>query len=345
MAFDSIDINNFRSIENLRISNFKQINLITGRNNCGKTTMLEAMFLIAGMSNPQLPVTIQHFRDLIPASDDSLNIIFRNLNFDQFPHIHAVLDGTKRELVIKPKYSIPNNPTIINSGKISNNVHTVNGLSLEFNDGNSKTNFVSEISLSNNTFKISDNYKEKHRCSFHLSKFAATMLPQQLEKIIINKQMNAVIDVLKEIDNKIAGIFMGGGNGIIYADIGLDKLPPINIMGDGIRKILYLIAATLDMQGGGVLLIDEIENGLHYSALNTLWKALLKASEIYNVQLFATTHSNECIAALNSAYKETYQNDDKIRIFRIEKQENRHTAFEYSSEMIDSGIDNNIEMR
>jgi AAA15 family ATPase/GTPase len=344
MAFDSIDINNFRSIENLRVSNFKQINLITGRNNCGKTTMLEAMFLIAGMSNPQLPVTIHNFRDLIPTSDNNFNVIFRNLNFDQPPHIHAVLGNTKRDLVIKPKYSIRNNMTIINSGKINSNSNTVNGLSLEFNDGNSKTNFVSEISLSNNTFKISDNYKEKLPCTFHSPQIDPAMLPQQMERIIVNKQINTIIDVLKEIDSKIAGVFMGGNNGVIYADIGLDKLLPINIMGDGIRRILYFITATLDMQGG-VLLIDEIENGLHYSALNTLWKALLKTSEIYNVQLFATTHSNECIAALNSVYKENSNNVDKIRIFRIEKQENRHTAFEYSSEMIDSGIDNNIEMR
>jgi len=84
---------------------------------------------------------------------------------------------------------------------------------------------------------------------------------------------------------------------------------------------------------------------LHYSTLKILWRALLKALEVYHVQLFATTHSNECIAAMNSSYKETNQESDNIRLYRIERQENNHQVFEYPPDMIASGIDNNIEMR
>jgi AAA15 family ATPase/GTPase len=168
-------------------------------------------------------------------------------------------------------------------------------------------------------------------------------LPQRMEKLLVNKQMDRIIESLREIDNKITDIRMGAG-GIIYADVGLDKMLPINIMGDGIRRILSIIAAVSDMQGG-VLLVDEIENGLHYSSLKILWKALLKALEVYNVQLFATTHSNECIAALASLYDESINHSDNIRLYRIEKQETSHQVFEYSPEMIASGINSSIEMR
>ncbi|MDR1074512.1 MAG: AAA family ATPase, partial [Treponema sp.] len=64
MKYSAINITNFRSIAELNLENFKQVNLITGRNNCGKTTALEALFLISGMSNPELPVKINNFRDL-----------------------------------------------------------------------------------------------------------------------------------------------------------------------------------------------------------------------------------------------------------------------------------------
>jgi AAA15 family ATPase/GTPase len=104
MKYSTIKNTNFRSIAELNLENFKQINLITGRNNCGKTTVLEALFLISGMSNPQLPVTINNFRDLALTSDDNFNFIFHNLDFEQEPQISTLLDGTKRRLVIKPKY-------------------------------------------------------------------------------------------------------------------------------------------------------------------------------------------------------------------------------------------------
>jgi AAA15 family ATPase/GTPase len=353
MKYSSTQITNFRSIADLRLENFKQINLITGRNNCGKTTVLEALFQISGMSNPQLPVTINNFRDLALTSDDNFNLIFHNLDFNQEPRISAILDGSKRDLTIKPKYAQYNEKNI-NNDKISlitNNRTTTNtdvfsiveGLILEFKDGKKNETFTSEISLLAGGVKIDNQYKERLKCSFHSPQLYMTMLPQRIEKLLINKQMDGVIEALKEIDPKVTDIRMGAA-GVIYTDVGFDKLLPINMMGDGIRKILSILAAVSDMQGG-ILLIDEIENGLHYSTLKILWKALLKAVEVYQVQLFATTHSNECIGALASSHEDGDIKSDSIRLYRIEKQENRHRAFEYSPEMIASGIDNNIEMR
>jgi AAA15 family ATPase/GTPase len=349
-----MNITNFRSIAELHLGNFKQVNLITGRNNCGKTTVLEALFLISGMSNPQLPVTINNFRDLALTSDDNFNFIFHNLDFRQEPQISALLDGSKRNLVIKPKYAAQSNEKIINTEKINlitentitanaDDVPAVNGLSLEFNNGKNENNFISEISLSEGRAKITNLYKERLICSFHSPQLAMTLLPQRIEKLLVNKQMDGVIAALQEIDPKIIDIRMGA-TGIIYVDIGLEKLLPINIMGDGIRRIFSILAAVSDMQGG-ILLIDEIENGLHYSTLKTLWKSLLKALEVYHVQLFATTHSNECISALASSHDKIDKKFDNIRLYRIEKQGNKHQAFEYPSEMISAGIDGNIEMR
>jgi AAA15 family ATPase/GTPase len=266
MRYNSIQITNFRSISDLRIENCKQINLITGRNNCGKTTVLEALFQISGMSNPQLPIAINNFRDLHLTSDDNFNFIFHNLDFNQEPHISAVLDGIKRDLMIKPKYA-QYNEKIINSDKIklfadnktttnTDAFSTVDGLVLEFKNGKNNETFISEISLLDESVKINNQYKEKLKCSFHSPQLYMTMLPQRIEKLLVNKQMDGVIEALKEIDSKITDIRMGAA-GVIYTDIGLDKLLPINIMGDGIRRILSILTAVSDMQGG-VLLMDYI---------------------------------------------------------------------------------------
>jgi AAA15 family ATPase/GTPase len=91
----------------------------------------------------------------------------------------------------------------------------------------------------------------------------------------------------------------------------------------------------------GILLIDEIENGFHFSSLKVLWKALLKTSKAYDVQIFATTHSYECIAALSEESK----GEEDIRLYRIEKKNGHHKALTYSSEMVRSGIENRFEVR
>jgi AAA15 family ATPase/GTPase len=349
MQYSTINITNFRSVAELKIENFKQVNLITGRNNCGKTTVLEALFLISGMSNPQLPVMINNFRDLNLNSDDNFNFIFHNLDFEQEPQIIALLDGAKRSLAIRPKYAVHYNSTKkINSiaDNITANagiVPAASGLFLEFNDGKTDGNFVSEISLSEGGIKAANQYKEILPCYFHCPQLSMAFFPQSIERLISNKQMDGVIAALREIDPRITDIRMGA-MGMIYVDIGLKKLLPINIMGDGIRRIFSILAAVSNVEGG-VLFIDEIENGLHYSTLEILWKSLLKALEVYHVQLFAATHSNECIGALASLYETTNKESDNIRLYRIEKQENKHRAFEYSPGMISSGIDSNIEMR
>ena len=119
MKYSSIHIKNFRAIDMLDIHNFEQVNLITGRNNCGKTTLLEALFQISGMSNSQLPLTINSFRDLAPVSADNFNVFFHNLDFNQEPHISAMLDGSQRTLTIKPKYAAEYNNKVINTEKIN----------------------------------------------------------------------------------------------------------------------------------------------------------------------------------------------------------------------------------
>jgi len=352
MQFSSINITNFRSIEDLSIENLKRINLFSGRNNCGKTTILEALMQIAGMSNPHIPVSINNLRNLVLASDDGFRSLFHNLDLNQKPRINAILDGIKRSLILSPQYAAQNS-VITNSEKdnvlarnqtMSNDSERsdVCGLLLEFSEGENIESFSTEISISQNTIRYSNQYKEKLRCVFHNSQeYNMTMLPQRIENLLVDKQMNGIIEALKEIDPKITDIRIGAA-GLVYVDIGLQKLLPINIMGDGIRRILSILAIVYEARNG-VLLIDEIENGMHYSTLTILWKALLKALEIYNVQLFVSTHSYECIAALTSLF-DTIEKDT-VHLYRIEKNANKHRAFEYEPEIINAGIDNHIEMR
>ena len=99
---EQIKIENFRGLDNLEISNFGQINLFVGKNNCGKSSILESVFLSAGMSNPLLPANVNNFRGLNKSVND-LKYIFHKLKFDKFPVFAIRTDeNIERKLEIHP---------------------------------------------------------------------------------------------------------------------------------------------------------------------------------------------------------------------------------------------------
>ncbi|MDE6494860.1 MAG: ATP-binding protein, partial [Duncaniella sp.] len=78
--FKSLDIKNFRGIQSAEIDGFERVNLFFGKNNCGKSTVLEALFLISGQSNPLLPLSVNSMRNYMRFSESDLNIEFFGLN-------------------------------------------------------------------------------------------------------------------------------------------------------------------------------------------------------------------------------------------------------------------------
>jgi len=357
MFFKHIEIHNFRSIESLKINNIKQVNLITGKNNCGKTSVLEAVFLLAGMSNPQLTVNIHAFRDLLLAADDDFSYLFKNFDFLKYPSIAGQLISHKRTLEIKAIYptfkeiskQISEKRGLLKEEFISNastsKKDSIEGLSFTFNINKNK-NFQTEIKLKQGEIKLSRDYKEKLNASFINPKTIMNDLDQRLDAILVRKDLGIIVNALKEIEPSLVDIRMGA-RGMVYADIGMDKLVPINIMGDGIRRILAILAAMSERKNG-ILLIDEIENGLHFSTLFVLWKAVLKTAFDNNVQLFITTHSYECIEAVTRIYKDNTLNLEKdfITLFRIERNnKDQHLSFQYETDTLLAGIEKEFEVR
>lgn len=87
--FRTLQIKDFRGISSAEIDGFKQINLFFGKNNCGKSTILEALFLITGQSNPVLPLSVNTMRNYRKYAEDDLNIEFYNLNSENKIQISA----------------------------------------------------------------------------------------------------------------------------------------------------------------------------------------------------------------------------------------------------------------
>ena len=93
---------------------------------------------------------------------------------------------------------------------------------------------------------------------------------------------------------------------------------PIGSMGDGISRILGLTLALINAKNG-VLLVDEIDTGLHFSAMSDMWKLLYETAKRLNVQVFATTHSRDCWESLAEIAETEDSSENDIVIHRIEK--------------------------
>lgn len=352
MRYNTFTIKNFRGIEELILEDLKIINLLVGRNNCGKTSVLEAFFLLSGMSNPQLPVNIHYFRDLILEKDDDFSYMFRELDFTIPIVISGKLNSKRRKLTINPlftdynpksntklKQAIPQPDTIPASTSV---MQIVEGIDLKFQSDLNRQ-FSARISLKEKELNLKGKYKKNLRCSFINPRTLMNQLDKRMEGLLVQKRLDTVIAVLQEIEPQVSDIRMGAG-GMIYIDIGKKNLLPINIMGDGMRRLLAILAAIADVKNG-VILIDEIENGFHYSSLAVMWKALFKACQEYNVQLIATTHSYESIESYSKSYQIFEPDGDDIRLYRIDRTENKHKAYPFTAEVLRAGIEKDFEVR
>jgi AAA15 family ATPase/GTPase len=117
---------------------------------------------------------------------------------------------------------------------------------------------------------------------------------------------------------------------------------PVGSMGDGIWRILGL-SLNLVHAREGILLIDEIDTGLHHTVMEGMWKFLYSAAEKYNVQVFATTHSRDCYESLAAISRGSVSDNSEVTIQRIER--GREEAIAYTEEEIVAAAQHDIEVR
>lgn len=117
---------------------------------------------------------------------------------------------------------------------------------------------------------------------------------------------------------------------------------PLRSLGDGAVR-LFGVAVALAGAAGGLLLIDEAENGVHHSLQHEYWRLVLRAAADNNVQVIATTHSWDCIRGFASA---SYENDDVDGVVvRLERDDGGLRAVEYSEEELETATAQGIEVR
>ena len=372
MKFNNISIYNFRGIDDAKLEGLADLNLVVGKNNSGKSSILEAFFVLSGMSNPQVLLDINFIRNLKLNNDNDFRYVFKNLNLakpielsgevDNVPRLCKIMPykDNERSIIlpqnnISPKqasleaslspFKFPSSSLIPETPRLENKGRAVDGLVISFKNEESPEEHA-YISLKSGKIEVPKAYEEELSARY-LNSQSILMGMIDVSPMVKKKQIKELVNILKEIEPQLNDIQIVNDNEI-YCDVGKAELLPIGIMGDGMRRILGVLSAMYDMTGG-VLLLDEVENGLHYSSLKVFWKAVLMLQKKLDVQIIATTHSYEALGALADVKEELEESNLRstplLSLYRIEKEEEKTRIVHYDNDDVLISLDEYYEVR
>ncbi|MBU0623362.1 MAG: ATP-binding protein [Candidatus Thermoplasmatota archaeon] len=170
----------------------------------------------------------------------------------------------------------------------------------------------------------------------------ASMSPDEIvslyENVVLKPEEDRVIQALKTIEPTIERIattskgarfsrgYPGERGGIVVKCAGVDQRIPIGSLGDGIWRMLGLALALVHAENG-VLLVDEIDTGLHFGVMSDMWKLVSETAIRLNVQVFATTHSGDAVDSLAAISRADVSEGSDVTIQRLERDEHRAVAY------------------
>lgn len=329
----SFRIQGFRAFRDLQIPRLGRVNLLVGKNNVGKTTALEALKVYA--AGPDAPWEI---RDLLERRQEIRRGSPREKTPPHFDidrvFFQSEHDGRSSVIQLGPVEGAT--PLRIQIGRVSGNaplLHPFGGVfsaaDEEIPDNAQPANQALRVSRGTVTIQVismrslSDLHHPLEIADMHMgrilegkSPLTCELLPARgidkasigalWDSIVLTANEQSTLQALRIIAPDIERISLVEDpqqQGIRYALIsrkGHSSPEPLHSMGDGMNRVFEL-ALGLVSASDGLFLIDEVENGVHYAAQEQLWRFIFEASSQLNVQVFATTHSWDCIAAFQKA--------------------------------------------
>lgn len=302
-------IKNFRCFRELEVGPLKRINLIAGRNNSGKTALIEALSLLLAHPNPSARSSLpDDFRAGVGKADARENF---------WDWLFYLKD---RRLAIELKGELSDGATL--------------GWLIQDEAPDPQRLHSGELAQGGQLggatcYGMAPAYRNDRLRAVRVSTRPGDPNQEALDfnRVVVKRRKKDLVRLLQPIETRLEGMEALQLEGqrdqpsapLIYAEIGgLREMIPVTHLGQGFSRLLAIYSEFLagDAQ---VLLVDEIENGVHHSVLPVIWKGLFHAAAEADLQVFATTHSWECILAADEAARGQDRYDlSLIRLDRVE---------------------------
>ena len=286
----SVTVERFKCFDSFTIDGLKRVNLISGKNNIGKTAFMEVCYLAQSTQNSR---DFFHSLLVLELSRNPLvefEILEDSNSFDfKFEDTKIVINKIPKYIDIFSKDNLYTKPE------------------KDYNRG------IKEITQFYNGKNRALNLKNKQFIS--MNTIRAKFMAECIDEIKLQDNEDALNAILKELFN-IKKIDVIKNQVMVKKEKDFILL---NEFGDGIKHLLNIVLA-LYLNNKSTIYLDEVDNGIHYSLFDSLWEIIFKLSKENSVQVFATTHSKECIESYNRV--STKVKDDDITYIKMTKDKN-----------------------
>jgi predicted ATPase len=375
----SLHIKNYRNLKELKIDSVDQVNLITGKNSTGKSTILEAIAIYASRGD------MNYILQLLGERGEYFKQLY---SYDTMSNIYSLSSlFTGRTFNFDTESSVLISETIDSSTFSAKNLTSDKSIGLRFvkyvdevqknEQGNS---IIGKKILSDCESQEASNCKlgfeitvdGKHAMLVNIETpftrrlgYKNLFTPDKFQfirigniddaingklfdSIALTSKEQHVIDALRIVEPKTERIaFVADENSQVRnAAIKLSETAKVFLlksMGDGINRILTIILALVNAEGG-FLLVDEFENGLHYSVQEKLWKIIFKLAKLLHVQVFVTNHSRDCISGFEKVLNSP-ENTTKGKLIRLDNVGGSIKVVEFLPDELKVADEQEIEIR
>ena len=392
----SFFIKNFRGFKELTLSSLGRVNLFVGKNNSGKSSLLEALRIYVSGAEPSLLAELTEARDeswesdvprntgsSLTSSEPGVKYLFHGFHLPNPNHIGIFLAEEEEDpqsiciKVVKIQVSqdkdgnirrkvVSEDSSIDDPGEIKQGVAVYHGEKLhllpigtDFQDQITRQMIPDVPSTSVPVYLVPP------------SNMSASSLTTMWDTINLTELEDEVVKALQIIDPNISALTMVGNtahnpgdlfrgffNGLISESRGKirsartpivrikgnDNRIPIKNLGDGMLRMFEISLALINAKGG-FLLIDEIENGLHWSIHNQLWDLIFRLSKQLDVQVFATTHSFDCFKAFSYVWNDFSEDGGFFRLERESTNSSTIRLVEYDLKTLRDSLEFEVEVR
>jgi hypothetical protein len=362
-----VDITNYRGFKQYQLAGLSQVNLFVGKNNSGKTALLESIHFLASGGDPSVLADAASQRgEVVPSGREEPSF----LDISHFFYGHDVQTGSK--FTLKSDNGVPAvtveavplgdaepSPELFEHSRMLRPAYA-----LKIEGGRSRPKPPQTLFLSDEGALIFDPRRplrryigdERSEGSPIVFITPDSLVPAALGRMwrpIINaKKEEEVYQAMRILEPGLEDIVFEPGDpsyrsynsrsGVVVSFKGDQRRVPLGSMGDGMRRLLAL-AISLIHAKGGFLMIDEIDTGFHYSIMAKMWELVVETAGRLDTQVFATTHSSDCIKGLGVLCKRKPGLQTKVAAHKIERNIDKNVAFT-GADVLDA-VEQDIEIR
>ncbi len=368
MLLRDLTIENFRSFDKYQLNGLARVNLLVGDNNCGKTSVLEAACLLASEGDIHLMNHLLELREDTTFAQDpgtnvprqkfgAISLLHRKPGFDPWldpeDNPMVTIHGNNSQLSNRSRnvaFEFGREDTI-GTGTFEDADQLGPTLKVTYSESNEPAR-IQETRLAQNGLTggpvTSGRKVSLHKTPPVLFVPAGGLETSQVvgawSKLAKSRQEHHAVLALQLIDETITQIIPLPGATLrreVLIDRG-DSRISLSELGGGAYSLLSL-GCALGYTSGSALFLDEVDTGLHYSRLPDMWRMVIKAAHELDVQVFATTHSLDCIRGLADAVQRDESLTGDIALFRIDQR--TEEAVRYGGEELPVVAGHEIEVR